>query len=486
LTLAECLNHIPEEALDYAVDLATWTIEELSPAQVIDDTSLETLEIILRLAVQLDNEHYLDYVAICVHYLQHPELQQKAANASTPRRLVYLILDLESRLEPEETQEVLQALAKQSDPNKAPSEHPGVVLMVQLVNVLSAISATDEFVSNFSFDSPAVEIFVGLVPKLLERSPCTVCACVVLGNLATSDEVSIHMVKERRLHLAVLETLMSSKEPAILFAAAGFMRHLAFPENNRQVLGEAGLIEACCSLLINEDPSVRGEAAAILGKLVTRNLPNIRKIITEPVPDGVTVANLTGNQLSTQPTILHHIVNQALAPSAPVPSTSMKNASIELGRTIVTILRHLGQLSADDDIRSLVQKVAETPLVARPVARLVRQRFFADARSDGLLGLGLLAQSPKGAACVAEEMKSDPGLLGAVKEFVTEKQDAEQGRTGLGRDHQNALVLLHGLANNGVSGPCAILPYQTLIDMTYRLMSWTSHCGIKSALYSPN
>jgi hypothetical protein len=94
----------------------------------------------------------------------------------------------------------------------------------------------------------------------------------------------------------------------------------------------------------------------------------------------------------------------------------------------------------------------ECPHVARPLAKLVRQRFYADARSEGLLGLGLMAQSPEGAARVIEEIKEDGGLLEAIKDFAEGKDGGvEQQGQAAGRDYQNAIVLLQALQNHWVS-----------------------------------
>jgi hypothetical protein len=229
------------------------------------------------------------------------------------------------------------------------------------------------------------------------------------------------------------------------------MRHLTFPSENRTILGEEGLVEKCCHLLVNTDPSVRGEAAAILCKLVTGNIQNIEKVVYEAMPEDIEPAQLVGVDVPPLPTILYHIATQALVPTTPLPSTSMKNAMIEIGRTIIAILRYLGQATAEQDVESVSRRMFQTPLVARPVARLARQRFFAEARSEGLLGLGLMAQSHEGAVAVIEELKEDDKLLEAIREFAVEpSEEAQQVGGGLGRDHQNSLVLLHGLVTNGI------------------------------------
>jgi hypothetical protein len=317
---------------------------------------------------------------------------------------------------------------------------PEVQVIVNLINSLGAISATDEFVRRYTIYSPEIEELK--LELFSDNGPAIVLACVMLGNLATSDEASIRMM-DMGLDTRLFEILSSSKEPALLYAAAGFVRHLAFPRENRAELVREGLFPICCRLLKQSDPSVRGEAAAIIGKLTPNNHPLIKEIICERAPGRLVYPNY-------KQTVLDYLVGQALAPSSPVPSTSMKNAMVELGRVIVTIMRHVFQSAR---AQGLALRVFKTPLVARPVARLVRQRFFTDARSEGLLGLGLMAQTREGAECVVEEIKADKGLLEAVKEFVDTQNGGKGGSgTNLGRDHENALVLLHALAKNGVSG----------------------------------
>ena len=89
----------------------------------------------------------------------------------------------------------------------------------------------------------------------------------------------------------------------------------------------------------------------------------------------------------------------------------------------------------------------------RPLAKLVRQRFYADARTEGLLGLGLAAQTAHGAKLVIEELKEDGGLLEAIKEFAEGNEGGaeQQAASSSGRDYQNAVVLLQALQNNWVS-----------------------------------
>jgi hypothetical protein len=445
-------HRIPDAGLEYATELLTWTTEKLTAAQFNDDVSLDTFSDLLKVALNYDEDHYHEYVAILVHYLQDPEFQAKVATPGLLSDLVTLMLDFESRIPPEVTDAVFDELAISQGAEKTTSDHTVVLLVAQLIGTISAVSATDPFAQQFNVRSPVIETVrakLGASP-----APSTICVCVMLGNLAMSDEVCADMVQIMELHLPLARILTSSTKPALLYAAAGFMRHLTFPEVNRAPLADAGLLQTCIALLKQKDAAVRGEAAAIIGKLVTGNLHNIIKVVCEKVGETVTpdAHAVVGVETSSESTILHQIVEQALAPAGPLPSTAMKNPTVELSRAIVTILRFLGKPSAEDSVDAIKEQMLNVPLVARPLAKLVRQRFYADARSEGLLGLGLLAQSPHGAKLVIEEIKEDDGLLEAIKEFAEGREGGAEQQTGSasGRDYQNAVVLLQALQNNWV------------------------------------
>ncbi|KAH6616627.1 GTP binding protein-like protein [Boeremia exigua] len=444
-------HRIPDAAIDYATELLTWTTEKLTAAQFNDDVSLDTFSDLVKVALDYDEDHYHEYIAILVHYLQDPEFQAKIATPGLLGDLITLMLDFESRLSMAEVEAVFEELAiSNSTETTTTATNTNVLLAAQLIGNISAISATDLFAQRFDVRSQATETFRAKLNA--SPLPSTICACVVLGNLAMSNEVCTNMVKIMELHLPLARILSSSSKPALLYAAAGFMRHLTFPEENRELLADAGLLQICAKLLKQKDAAVSGEAAAMIGKLVTNNLHNIIKVVCEKVGEVVVpdAHPIVGVEASSELTILHQIVEQALAPARPLPSTAMKNPTVELSRSIVTILRFLGRPSAEDQVDAIREQMLNVTLIARPLAKLVRQRFYADARSEGLLGLGLMAQTAHGAKLVIEEIKEDDGLLAAIQDFAEGKDGgaAQQVSSSSGRDYQNAIVLLQALQNN--------------------------------------
>jgi hypothetical protein len=451
------LQAVSEDALDYAVDLLTWTTGKLTAEQLKDEYSLETFAYLLKVALQYDEDHYHEYVAILVHYLQDPEFQQKVTTPKFVDDLVVLMLDLEARLSDSEIKAVYQELAITKTDEQTPSEETTVLLLSQLINSISSLSSTDAFAQNFNVRSPVIERIRAKLGYPTDKSPSAVCACVMLGNLAMSDEVCIDMVSIMELHVPLRDILFHGKHSALLYAALGFLRHLAFPEANRTELGDARIIEACHNFIAagSDDPAVRGEIGALLCKLVTNNPKNIERVVMYRVGERRgEPGELPLRSVSNGPTCLGDLVKQSLLPSKPLPSTAMKNMMVETGRTIVAILRSLGRMGASGglNVDAVRLRMFECTHVARPLARLVRQRFYADARSEGLLGLGLMAQSAEGAAKVIEEIREDDGLLGAIKDFAEGKDGGieQQGQVA-GRDYQNAIVLLQALQNHWVS-----------------------------------
>jgi hypothetical protein len=365
------------------------------------------------------------------------------------------MLDFESRITSKDIEAVFQELAITKTEDTQQSDETTVLLLSQLINSISSLSATDAFAQNFDVRSPVIERLRAKMKYPTDKSPSAVCACVMLGNLAMSDEVCIDMVSIMELHLPLRDMLLFDSHSALLYAALGFLRHLAFPEANRGLLGDAGVIEACHGFVTGkgEDPAVRGEIAALVGKLVTNCPKNIQRVVYARLNEGSSEpSELPGKEEKEgdASTCLEDLVKHSLLPGKPLPSTSMKNMVIETGRTIVSILRFLGRANTDTtlDPNAIRARMFECPDIAKPLTKLVRQRFYADARSEGLLGLGLMAQSSEGAARVIGEVKEDAGLLEAIKEFAEGKDGSSEGPgQAAGRDYQNAMVMLQALQN---------------------------------------
>ncbi|KAF2745086.1 hypothetical protein M011DRAFT_469799 [Sporormia fimetaria CBS 119925] len=444
-TLAKFLyNHqVPEELADCAVDLLVWTTDCLTPEQLSNGTH-DVFEFILGTVRSRDCEdHQDDLMAVLLRHLGEESVRCECAQRPEMlAKVMELANAYDSHLTDDQVKRALTSLSNAQPEVIDDEEDFNIEMTVGLVNALSSISSTDEFVRAHPFTSQlAAEMKKAITAP--QWRPKQVYSCIMLGNMATSDEASTHLVQVDAVHVSLRKTLSSSNDPAALYSALGLTRHLALPTTNRQTLVEADFVSVLGRLLGHDDASVRGEAAAILEKLTPEETA-IRHMVSKSQ-----YHERIHNEVSSSSSILEHAVTVALGPSKPLPSTAMKNAVIEIGRMIVGILRSLSRSELDPSTaKELSNAFFETPLVARPVARLVRQRFYATARSEGLLGLGMMAQSEAGAACVVQELKEDSGLLNAIEEFVVEQKTGDEKTN---RDYQNALVLVSALRKNGIS-----------------------------------
>lgn len=132
ITTLLVLDRVPEAGLDYATDLLSWTTSNLNDAQFKDEVSLETFKSLLNVALQFDEDHYLEYIAILVHYLQDPDFQERIATPKLLDDLVTLMLEFEARLQPDEIEAVFLELATSKSSESTSSDEAQVLLMAQL------------------------------------------------------------------------------------------------------------------------------------------------------------------------------------------------------------------------------------------------------------------------------------------------------------------------------------------------------------------
>ncbi|KAF2814477.1 uncharacterized protein BDZ99DRAFT_437434 [Mytilinidion resinicola] len=446
-------NRIPESGIDTAGELIALTSESLSAPELVDDTSLSTLSQLLDAILpptasvethpaRLPIDQILE---LCAPYLSNNDLLLKLP-PSEAERLLNILWETEP-FDPAAQRALYQALNHPLDKQDEESSFRSTRL---LINGICAISATEAFSRTYDLQSAFMKKVTSKVLSLsLEKdlsllAPSTICACTILGNLAISDAVCIEMVN-MDLHRPPIRILSTSQESALLHVTAGLLRHLTFPRHNRERLGNAGLINSSCRLLLNPSPAVRGEGAAILCKMVDDDARHTQQYIIEIVQDAVLT---TPTDPPHQPTILEFMTNQSLAPSGPLPSTSMKSVNVEVGKAIVAMLKCLINTQTLD--LGLLHRMYQTPLLAEPLKRLARQQIFAEARSEAIFGLGLMLLSAEGAASFLAGEHDNVALVDSLRSlFAAESGGNETAGVQLQRDRKNVLVVISGLWKHG-------------------------------------
>ncbi|EAU37711.1 conserved hypothetical protein [Aspergillus terreus NIH2624] len=314
----------------------------------------------------------------------------------------------------------------------APEETQALAqLRLKINQTLSEVSASPVFADVYPVGSPLSQTL-----KTWLNSPedqLQICACVMLGNLARSDEVCEMMVRELQIHKNLIQILKSDARGAVLHSALGFLKNLAIAGDNKLALGEADIIPAVSHLWSYETvPQVQFAATSIARQLIISSVENITRLL-ETLPE---------DQTQTYLSLL-------LALSGKTDSTPIKT---EIGRIVASICRTVIPKSREEDAaaRGLVERLFSMhDAVALPLGDMIAQTQWLVVRSEGWFALALMGSSELGAGAVVGCLLKQ-NLLPLIEEVLRENPETadEADRLRLTKDRDNIIVLVQELLKN--------------------------------------
>ena len=265
----------------------------------------------------------------------------------------------------------------------------------QVVQVLADISAMPEFASLFAlhlWDCP----LLGSLRLWLSvpQSQLRVSASLMLGNLARTDEACRVMVHQHKLHEPLIQILRESQELPLLHAAAGFLKNLMHLAANKDVIGQARLLEAIVRLWnMRTSPQMQYTGALLARQAVNGSNENIRRLLTPLSLDPDSPAHSR-----TYLSLLLHLCHETDQPSI----------KTEIARIIAAILRVLNApltfVPSGDQTEMQGRLYSLHPDLARPLAHLACQSERSVVRSEAWFALALMARSKEGAVIVDDAL----------------------------------------------------------------------------------
>lgn len=315
---------------------------------------------------------------------------------------------------------------------------------LKINQALAELSASPLFAESYSLDSTLCQKLESWL-----RSPedqLQICACVMLGNLARSDEICIKMVQELKLHEALIAVLESDARGATLHSALGFLKNLAIASDNRLRIGEAGIMSAIARLWAYETiPQVQLAATSITRQLVISSTENISRLLEK-------TETPVGEQSSSGTTYLSLL----LALFEKTDSTPIKT---EIGRITASLCRTLVPKSkAANQSDSCADPLLDSlltchPAIALPLGAMVTQTQWPVVRSEGWFALALMASIKAGAEAVVHGLQKIDGfsLIEQTLNADEPDSDSETEKLQWRKDRDNIVVLVQELLKNDVS-----------------------------------
>ncbi|KAG0372335.1 hypothetical protein BGX24_000387 [Mortierella sp. AD032] len=117
-----------------------------------------------------------------------------------------------------------------------------------LVEVVVSATLADENMAPVFNNKEVMERFLTWL-KLSDREDLQTCAALCLGNVARSDNHCVKLVHEYQAVEPLIHVVRKATDLKASHAATGVLRNLALAERNRELMGNAGVIQACFPLL---------------------------------------------------------------------------------------------------------------------------------------------------------------------------------------------------------------------------------------------
>ncbi|KAL5333291.1 armadillo-type protein [Aspergillus crustosus] len=235
-----------------------------------------------------------------------------------------------------------------------------------------------------------------------------ICACIMLGNLARSDDICVAMVRAG-IHKDLIAVLETNTRGAVLHSAIGFLKNLAIASDNRLLLG--AIIPVLPKLWSHETvPQVQLAATSIARQLILQ--PKNIDLILQPISHDETHLSLL------------------LALCQKTDSIPIKT---EIGRIVASLCRSLGP----------VDRLTRHRDIALPLGAMVNQTQWPVVRSEGWFALAFMASVRAGAEAVIHGLN---GFSLIEQTLAAEAPDTDEIQWR--KDRDNIVVLVQELLKN--------------------------------------
>lgn len=242
-----------------------------------------------------------------------------------------------------------------------PNEDPDLIvqhksLVVALLNTASDLSGLDAFTHIAESDS---KLKTTILAYLASMNPdLQTLACLILGNMARSDQASAQLVRTHKAHIAasdIIATPLNMSRSTLLHSALGLLKNLSVASYNKPLIGPCLLgtptAPGPLSRLWSLDtlPQVQFQSVSLSRSLCTGCPANVRALLT---PLSLDPSSPASGQ--TQLAILLDLFCRADA----------EPTKVECARCVLTVCRALHSVPLSEPLWPTLEEVAKLSYTA--------------------------------------------------------------------------------------------------------------------------
>ncbi|KAG0215316.1 hypothetical protein BGX33_001271 [Mortierella sp. NVP41] len=258
-----------------------------------------------------------------------------------------------------------------------------------LVEVVVSATLADENMEPIFNDKEVMKRFLTWL-KLSDREDLQTCAALCLGNVARSDSHCVKLVHEYHAVEPLIHVVRKAKDLKASHAATGVLRNLALAERNRELMGNAGVIQACFPLLKKDNAlPLQANVVGILKRLCTNDGHNTIRVISgrEPFETLSSTPNTEGD-IETPLSTLVDVIGRS-------DDFALKSEGTRTLCNLVKVTWGSESMREFDtgSITALQQTLNKADVVL-PIAAMTRNPKYVVLQNEGVIALTLLVTSP--------------------------------------------------------------------------------------------
>ncbi|KAG0270767.1 hypothetical protein BGZ95_001553 [Linnemannia exigua] len=257
-----------------------------------------------------------------------------------------------------------------------------------LVEVVVSATLADENMTPVFNNKEVMVRFLNWL-KLSDREDLQTCAALCLGNVARSDNNCVKLVHEYQAVEPLIHVVRKATDLKASHAATGVLRNLALAERNRELMGNAGVIQACFPLLKKDNAlPLQANVVGILKRLCTNDGHNTIRVISGREPfETLSSTDNTESDIETPLSTLVDVIGRS-------DDFALKS---EGTRTLCNLVKVTwgseGMREFDTGSITALQQTLNKADVVLPIAAMTRNPKYAVLQSEGVFALTLLVTS---------------------------------------------------------------------------------------------